>query len=72
MLTQITFQISGGGSATVDTQQTALPIAVQSELPELSHGAPYLRDGRVYVDFTNRAPSLRELTVLFAKRWGSR
>lgn len=71
MLTQVTFQLPAAGvSIAIDTKLTALPIAVQSGLPDVSHGAPYLRDGKVFVDFTSRANASRTLTVLFARRWG--
>jgi len=69
MLTQATFQLPAGGTIAVDTKQTALPIAVQSGLDAASHGAPYLKNGAVFVDFTSRASSPMTLTVVFAKQW---
>lgn len=71
MVTQVTFQLPAAGSAiSVDTQQTVLPIVVQTDLgADVSHGAPYLRDGKIFVDFTSRASTPRGLTVLFAKQW---
>ena len=73
MLTKKTFELPAAGTAiTVDTELTALPVVVQSDLGgDVSHGAPYLRDGRVLVDFTSRASAPRALTVLFARRWGA-
>ena len=71
MVTQVTFQLPATGSTiAVDTQQKTLPVVVQSALgADVSHGAPYLHDGRVLVDFSSRTGTPRELTVLFAKQW---
>jgi hypothetical protein len=71
MVTSVTFQLPAAGTTlAVDTKHTELPVVVQTSLgADVSRGAPYLRDGRVFVDFTSRAATPRALTVLFARRW---
>jgi hypothetical protein len=69
MLTNVSFQLSGGATIAVDTGLTNLPIVVQSLGHRVAHGAPYLRDGKVFVDFTSRIETPLSLTAHFARRW---
>lgn len=71
MLTKMTVQLpaANGGVPSVtavDTGQGALPIAVQSALPQgVSRREPYLQNGRVFVDFSNAASTAVSLDVIF-------